>query len=266
MISFAAKQQYSFIEIFTNATHLDSRLLEIFIQYRTHIAVSFYSDDPEIHDSITKRRGSFGQTVKNLQRMVSADLPLRAGIIEMQENFGHAERAKRFLTNLGICDIKVDSRRGVGRGITTLVPPDPMAELCGECWKGKLCIDSFGKIYPCVFSRFADLGTTNDGIKDILDSNPLITFRTNFKKYCDDREAKRKLHSAPIELHQDTCGPTCSPCNPDTFIDCSPGGVSRCSPNCGPSSSFCEPSAGPCGPDRCNPACGPSRHCGPSDR
>jgi len=267
MLSFASERGYSFIEVFTNATHMDDRLLRTFVEHRTHIAVSFYSDDPETHDSITKRPGSFDRTVESLRSMISAGLPLRAGIIEMRENAGHAASARLFLESIGVRDVKVDFRRGVGRGATVLPSPEPMEALCGECWKGKLCVTSFGRIYPCVFSRFADLGSANDGIGSILGSDPLLDFRVALKKHCDDREAKEKLRPSVLEdltkdLRQETCRPTCSPCNPDDFIECAPGG-SPCNPNCGPLSKCGPFSAGPCNPEQgCDPTtrwCEPAR-------
>jgi MoaA/NifB/PqqE/SkfB family radical SAM enzyme len=48
MISFAAAQNYEFIEVYTNATHLGEQLLQAFVQHRVHVAFSFYSDDPEL--------------------------------------------------------------------------------------------------------------------------------------------------------------------------------------------------------------------------
>src|SRR5437899_3640125 len=108
MISFASEHDYTFIEVFTNATRIDDCLLRTFVEHRTHIAVSFYSDDPETHDIITKRRGSFARTVENLDRILSAGLRIRVGIIEMPENSGHAESAKLFLAKMGIRDVRVD--------------------------------------------------------------------------------------------------------------------------------------------------------------
>jgi MoaA/NifB/PqqE/SkfB family radical SAM enzyme len=282
MISFASAKGYSFIEVFTNATHVDDHLLRTLVEHGISIAVSFYSDDPLTHDSITKRRGSFDRTLENLRRMVSAGLPLRAGVIEMHENAGHSPKAKLLLESIGVRDVKVDIRRNVGRGAAFPTPSEPMEALCGECWKGKLCVTSSRRIYPCVFSRFADLGSIDGGIGTILEGDPLLDFRVAFKNYCDDREAKGRLsaveeqisrrgaspfepsvvESPPLVPLQETCRPTCAPCGPDDFIECAPGGPSPCNPSCGPLAK-CMPSAVACGPEQ---TCGPTRSCLPLGR
>lgn len=284
MISFAAANGYTLIEVFTNATRLDAHLLSTLLEHRVHVAVSFYSDNPDIHDSITKSPGSFRHTVANLRRMISAGVPIRAGIIQMSENTDHISGARMLLESLGLRDIKVDRRRDVGRGMTKLVG-DPMATLCGECWKGKLCVTSSGRMFPCVFSRFTNVGCATDGVRNTLSGASLLAFRASFRQYCEQRrvndlrrsqvlsaEVTSVLNSGQIknitgEFHADSCNPTCAPCGPQDFIECGPGG-SQCNPEfraCHPASS-CAPSAGPCGPDsKCNPSYEPSRDCGPTD-
>lgn len=265
MISFAAAHNYKFIEVYTNASYLDNSLLQVFTQYSVHVAVSFYSDDDKIHDAITKRRGSFDRTVANLRRMVSAGLPIRAGIIEMQENAGHGEKARQFLEGIGVTETKIDLKRGIGRAATGAELNDPMSELCGECWKGKLCVTSSGKAYPCVFSRFAEVGHANSGIDRIVSSQRLADFRRALRDY-------RRVNVLGSErAYEDAgCGPqTCSPaCQPSVFKcapgTCSPrsvpqadrrtnnsgtslaivegeGAISACGPTCSPTCSPCTP-------------------------
>jgi hypothetical protein len=102
--------------------------------------------------------------------MISAGLRVRAGIIETKHNREHGERASAFLRSLGIFDVKIDFERGVGRGAGLISSLEPMSQLCGECWKGKLCVTCSGRAYPCVFARFADLGDAKAGIQFILTS------------------------------------------------------------------------------------------------
>lgn len=235
MIAFAYERGYSFIEVFTNATGITDKLIEAFVKYKTHIAFSFYSDEPVTHDIITKRRGSFERTIKNIKRLKSAGVPLRAGIIETDFNIGHSRAAHDFLQSLGISDIKIDGKRGIGRGAQNQRVDDPMAELCGECWKGKLCVTSSSRTYPCVFSRFIDVGSAKKGIDTLLTSDALLQFRTAMKNYkC-----------------RQNCNPTCSPCGPDTFRACQPA------TGCHPSSADCTPMS------KCGPNCTPSSRCVP---
>jgi MoaA/NifB/PqqE/SkfB family radical SAM enzyme len=271
MISFASAQGYSFIEVFTNATIPNENLLKTFVEHNVHIAISFYSDNPQTHDSITKHKGSFDRTVDGIKRFISAGLNIRAGIIEMPRGAEEAFQAKQFLEHLGISDIRIDHQRGIGRGAQKIHSLEPMSELCGECWKGKLCVTSTGKAYPCVFSRFADLGTAKKGIYNILKANDLLKFRARLKDY---QNRKVKPDNLYAEILKDStreiimctplkCEPTCAPptfCSPKsdvnrclpTSTECAP--AYSCDPNCNPGRTPCSPDQ-ICNPDiqRCNP-------------
>jgi MoaA/NifB/PqqE/SkfB family radical SAM enzyme len=234
LIAFAAAQGFLFIEVFTNATYITDALLSVFLKHHVHVAVSFYSNDPTTHDLITKRKGSFNHSINNIMRMINAKVPIRAAIIETPANLGHTLAARDLLEKFGVKDIKVDAQRKIGRGANEMRSTSPMQELCGECWKGKLCVTSSGTSYPCVFSRFVDLGNAKTSIKTIVRGEPLRLFRT----------ALMNQQRPPV------CGPTCSPCGPDTFrkactpdVSCNPS-FADCAPACAPS---CNPSA--CGPN-----------------
>lgn len=81
LIAHARSRDYEFIEVFTNATHISDALLDCFTNHGVAIANSFYSDNPAIHDAITKRRGSHASTLRNLKRLLAAGLTVRAGIV-----------------------------------------------------------------------------------------------------------------------------------------------------------------------------------------
>jgi MoaA/NifB/PqqE/SkfB family radical SAM enzyme len=58
LVEHANHRHFKFIEMFTNATRLGRKLLGCFLRNRVHVATSFYSDDPAIHEQITRREGS----------------------------------------------------------------------------------------------------------------------------------------------------------------------------------------------------------------
>jgi MoaA/NifB/PqqE/SkfB family radical SAM enzyme len=248
MIAFASSIGYSMIEVFTNCTVMNASLIDTFVKHSVHIAISFYSDDSKTHDSITNRHGSFERTLANVRRLVASKLPIRAGIIETPNNPAHSERAKRLLASNGVSDIRIDQQRKMGRAAQDLHQLDPMKELCGECWKGKLCITPSGQAYPCVFSRFAHIGNVKaGGIQNILYDIRLARFR--MRQMNQQMEADKRAEGG---LHRSSCGPDVV-CNPDL----------SCSPNCAPGSSscgptqFCVPSRG-CAPDLwCTPSASP---------
>jgi hypothetical protein len=273
MIEYASECGYTFIEVFTNATVLSDRLLRAFVTSGVHIATSFYSDDPNTHDLITGRSGSLRQTIAGIRRLIAAGLHVRAGIIETKENVGHGQRAWLFLNGLGVSDIKIDFQRGIGRGAERLYSPEPMSQLCGECWKGKLCATSSGTAYPCVFSRFAGVGAVRNGIRKIIEGDELLAFRANLSK----RQHTQTLNHVPepngnsghanvpgdrghTGLVAQQCGPL--ECNPQTCLPCGP--YRFCNP-CGPDRFIeCQPGRGDCVPlSKCNPACSPGAPCLP---
>jgi hypothetical protein len=235
--------------------------------------------------------------------MSSCRRDLRAGIIEMEENAGHSERAKSFLNELGVSEIKIDFQRGVGRGSQLIHSLNPMDELCGECWKGKLCVTSFGRVYPCVFSRFADLGTARSGVQSIVNDTPLLEFRTALRENRRRKQSRQgssrqgsqhkqfESESSPSpdgfvlrSCDPDTdcgpdakCEPTSSRCGPMVFEPCGPqcsphapgcSPLDMCSPSPGPVRlAGCDPTCAPCGPvSFCVPkrACAPDRNCDPT--
>jgi MoaA/NifB/PqqE/SkfB family radical SAM enzyme len=218
-VAFASSLGFTFIEVFTNSTHLSDALLQSFVDYNVHVATSFYSDDPIVHENITKRPNIFYRTVDGIKRCLNSGLPLRVGIIEMDENVGHSDRARTYLEELGVSNIGIDRERAVGRGSDGLRPSEPFEALCGECWKGKLCVTSSGKAYPCVFSRFAELGQVKMGVDKIVESATLQRFRKSLRDF-------RNEASSAI-CPPDFCNPTDSSCGPE--FKCMPG--QSCNPD-----------------------------------
>jgi MoaA/NifB/PqqE/SkfB family radical SAM enzyme len=85
-IARARSLDYEFVEVFTNLIRLPSPLLDCFVEHKVHVATSAYSNDPRVHDEITKKPGSFRQTMRNIDTVLAAGLPLRAGVITMPLN------------------------------------------------------------------------------------------------------------------------------------------------------------------------------------
>lgn len=208
LISLASLESYTFIEVFTNTTFISESLLKIFVENNVQVATSFYSDEPQVHDKITKRPNSFNRTVNGIKRIIEVGLPIRVGIIEMEENRGHSSNAQRYLEKLGVTNISIDFQRRIGRGSRNIKVQNPLEQLCGECWKGKLCVTSSGKVYPCVFSRFAEIGQVKNGIGKIINSKKLKMFRSSLRKFRDNKG---------IDLcRPDYCSPNSSACGPES--------------------------------------------------
>jgi len=178
LIEHAKSVGFGFCEVFTNATLLSDDLVDTFKRHRVRVATSFYSSDPGTHDRITAQAGSFDKTVEGIKSLVQNRIPVRAGVILLDENATHLRKAKKLLRELGVRWIGKDEVRGVGRGLRYMRGAKHEHELCGQCWKRKLCITSSGDVYPCVFSRDTPVGNfLTDGIHSILNVGQLHTFR-----------------------------------------------------------------------------------------
>ena len=203
---------YGFVEVFTNGTLLSDSVLQILRQSGVKLAFSLYAHSAQVHEGITRCKGSFRKTLKGMHRALHYDFPVRVGIIAMDANVDELEETKNLLRKIGVTSIGIDRVRGIGRGSELVPNKDPFSELCGSCWKGKLCIDPDGNAFPCVFSVFYPLGNAKQGIGFILESKRLQTFR-------------RRVRDQEISLtgcNPDTCYPQTKPCGPDCAPSCAP--------------------------------------------
>lgn len=230
LVDHASHRGFEVIEVFTNATRIGDELIHCFKRNRAHVATSFYSEKPDVHDAITRRTGSWKLTVDGIQAILAAGLRLRVGVIDSAHNHEDVVAAMEFVSALGVSEVGVDRERGVGRSRLRdrTVHEERYDQLCGQCWKGRLCITSTGDTFPCVFARASSLGNvTSTQLQDILGRAKLLDFRT-------------KVRSMVIGNAESSCFPNDpNPPAPCTPSDCQP---SRCSPY------TCNPGTEPCWP------------------
>lgn len=238
-IQCAIDSGYTFVEVYTNLTHLPSHLLEWFVRHRVNIATSVYSHRPDVHDRITTVRGSHTRTIANMASCIRAGLTVRAAIVTMDANRTDTDMTRHFLTEMGITFVGSDRVRSVGRGQLETIPPTSSgADLCGKCWQGSLCVAPDGAVSPCIMSKQWRVGSVRtDSLNTIARSEPIRQFR-------------REL-GGMVVANADGAVASCNPyeqCNPN----CSP----QCEPNCNPR---CSPV---CNPQQCNPnmVCNPRLH------
>ena len=228
LIEYAAGNGFDFIEVFTNATTLSLNRIDTFLRYKVNVACSFYSACGETHDQITGKKGSFDKTVEAIRKAVTSGLSLRVGIIEMDANKQNKKETIDFLRTLGVNKIGGDRVRSIGRGSNIRTNKEhKFGDLCGQCWRQKLCVTYNGQVYPCIMSRNHNVGNVRkQSLNAILCSNELKAFRTNMKEHTE----RIRCWSGPCE--PDICGPDCDPasCEPCEPNDCNPG----CYPGPGP--------------------------------
>src|SRR5215471_6675446 len=123
----ARETGYEFIEVFSNLTFLDDETLEYSADNQVCFATSMYSDDPAVHNAVTKVGSSHVRTVGNLKKLIANGIVTRAGIIIIDQDDEEVERTKRFLEDLGVGSVCVMARQwSVGN-----LFQDPLSEIVG---------------------------------------------------------------------------------------------------------------------------------------
>jgi MoaA/NifB/PqqE/SkfB family radical SAM enzyme len=207
LVDHANHRSFKFIEVQTNATRLGKKLVGCFKRSGVHVGTAFYSDDPAVHEHVTQGKGSWQRTVAGIETALAAGLPVRVGVVETDRNPGHAPRAVAFLKTLGVKNIRTERMRGVGRGELVhlgmrervpeeCAPKERYEELCGQCWKGKLCVTSSGSVFPCPLSRATDLGDVKSGLSAILQTAKLTAFRHKVRVMQEERLDKLRADGA----------------------------------------------------------------------
>jgi len=212
------------VEVFSNLVHVSEQLWEVFRQPRVRLATSYYADQADQHESITKRRGSYTRTKTNIVEALRRSIPLRVGLIDLADG-QHVEQARAELAAMGVTEFGVDRLRQVGRGVRDQQPD--VSQLCGHCARGKVAIATNGDVWPCVFSRWMPVGNVRQqALAEIVTGSVMS-------------EAEQQIAAGSKEK------PGCDPlCCPSTMCDpqCSPS----CSPSCRPANN-CRPT-GNCAP------------------
>ncbi|MFD4636871.1 radical SAM protein [Lentzea sp. NPDC058436] len=211
------------VEVFTNLVHVGSELWEVFSRPGVQLATSYYSDGKDQHERITRRRHSYERTRSNLVEAVRRSIPVRVGVIDVDEGQRVREAVDQ-LRGLGVeGEVRVDRLRQVGRGIRDRGPD--LGELCGRCGDGRVAIAPDGSVWPCVFSRWVPVGNVREqSLADIL-TGPRMTqtaaaLATEF--------SRRPVNPCVPNMCDPQCGPSCSPaCRPAG--NCTPTGA--CAPD-----------------------------------
>lgn len=232
LIQAAKDNGFELIEVFTNGTPITRHLAENFSRWNVQVACSMYSADSRIHDTITQKSGSFDRTISALKILAELNVPVRVGFIEMETNRGEFEGAKALLAGMGINRIGHDFIREFGRG---QAPVEARPELkgkfdglCGQCWRGRMCVTYSGDAFPCIMGRSFNLGNVlDDGFAAVAQGRALMAFR-------DEMAAELAIAHGP---NTGLCSPGPSPC-----MVCGPG--------------VCSPDVNPCVPEI--PICGPA--------
>lgn len=180
LVKVAKEVGFSSIEIFTNATLLNTAKIKEIKHLGVKVAVSLYSDNPDIHDSITNIPGSHAKTMESIRLLKQFDVQTRVEIVIMRANERTIDSSLQFREVLGCYGRRPNPLQPSGRGSNRLIQPsfEALAKyglklqpnfkvdintlthyVSGHsCLMGKLAVTEFGEVLPCVFSRRTPLG------------------------------------------------------------------------------------------------------------
>ncbi len=181
LAEWAINKGFKFIEIFSNGTLLTEEKVKRIADLKISMAVSLFSIDAQVHDSITRVAGSWKQTMKGLERLRKFKVPTRVEVVVMRQNSSTLKKTLEWIERQGFSHKVPDPIRPVG-GIfswfKTLAPPleyytprlitqpefrvsakEIMHNLRGNpCLQGKLVVTERGGVYPCIFDRYRQVG------------------------------------------------------------------------------------------------------------
>lgn len=192
----AKSSGFQLIEIFTNGTLLNADKIKKIKDLGLKVAVSLYSDDPVIHDLVTMSSGSFNKTMGALRLLKEAEIPVRIGVVIMNQNQATAGSTLEMIQKMGFDGGEsADIVRSIGRGKKQNLLPNP--EVCrnlgtmikpvfvtdknsferncvgNPCWLGKIAVTATGDIIPCVAGRRHIVGHIAEELEEVVKGNHL---------------------------------------------------------------------------------------------
>lgn len=180
------------VEVFTNLTLLTTTIAKFFKEHDVQVGTSLYASNEQLHDSITRVKGSFARTVQSIRELVSGDITVRIGIVAMPQNENSLNETIRFAKEeLGVVQVRASQVLHVGRGcgiasddfiplgdkltFPKISKEDFIARVYGHgCWRGKIAIAPTGDVFPCPPARDIVLGNVKrQSLSDIIVSDHL---------------------------------------------------------------------------------------------
>jgi radical SAM protein with 4Fe4S-binding SPASM domain len=214
-------KEYDFsINILSNLTLLNDEIIaEMKANRLSSVQVSLYSMDPEIHDSITKLRGSFEKTKKAILRLIENDIPLQISCPTMKQNKNsyvdvlnwaqeHRVRAVTDYIMMAKYDRTTDNLVNrlnlgeVGTVINDIISNDTEYQreiakavfnesinretggdlVCGVC-VSSICMVANGNVYPCAgWQNYVCGNLRETPLRDIWENSPKVTYLRGLRR------------------------------------------------------------------------------------
>jgi radical SAM protein with 4Fe4S-binding SPASM domain len=224
----------------TNGSLVNERLiakLESLRPFMQGIDVSFYGATADVHDVLSKKIGSFANTKRAVQLLVSAGFPTLTKYITMKDNFDGLSKFEEdmhalgvpFMVHTGSLIPRTDRNRAPLVQLLTdaqylkllSTHPDSHSSAPNACRPGHVrgAITPEGDVSPCEWLTDFKLGSLkSQTLREVWYAQPFASFRSVFEQEsecipCDLRpgcnrcpahsylETGNLLHCAPIQRH-----------------------------------------------------------------
>jgi len=229
LIKLAKELGYEMVEVFTNATLLTQNDIDQLSYYGVRMAISVYSVRPEIHDCITRQKGSFDLTIENIKKLADRGVELRFALIATRENQKYLKETIDFLKKWGGVDpFKcVDVVRSVGRGKNGNLLSDELKSWSTRkspyflgvnkedfskrkyghcCWWGRIAVTSDGEVIPCIMARNRAVGSIKkNSLSEIIEEHELMNlWKLSMDKIeiCKDCEYRYACHDCRVSAEE----------------------------------------------------------------
>jgi MoaA/NifB/PqqE/SkfB family radical SAM enzyme len=190
LVRYAAEVGLPVVEVFSNLIHVPQTMWQLFTDCQVTLATSFYSVHAEVHDQITKRPLSQRLTQRHIQEAVRRAIPLRVAIGVMRDD-QDVPATEAMLRELGVTTRSVHGVQGVGRGAGLQPSVNEVDGLCGYCHEGKAMVAPDGSVYPCVFSRWLNVGNVHSAdLEEIVEGEAMLNMRRTLAAAFAAREAR----------------------------------------------------------------------------
>jgi MoaA/NifB/PqqE/SkfB family radical SAM enzyme len=153
------------IGIQTNGRALASEDLcdELWPCARLSFTIALHGDRAAVHDAITSRDGSFGETVRGIQNLVRRDYQVVGKVVVSQQNIGHLRGILRLFSRLKVDKVNFAYPHALGnarKNWKTLLPryrdlEKPLGFLIKEAEKLHMTVD-FEAIPFCIIPEFPE--------------------------------------------------------------------------------------------------------------
>ncbi len=194
--------KFSFIEIFTNGTLITDEWFEYLLKNDIHIALSVYSYNSQMHDSVTRIQGAHNKTYKTIEKLKKFDIPYRVCNVlmngielgEKNSDLYTLSEDKDVVRVTGRADFKLLNDELIKkRLITKETFQAPITKsFCKRlvsghnCFNDKIYVAANLDVFPCVMERRIKHGTFTQN--DFRLNNDIRKFTKDKIKECSECE------------------------------------------------------------------------------